>query len=93
MRHFHLKKNPSFCPTVNVDSLWSLVDAKTKESVENGTSPKGQALVIDCLKLGYHKVLGNGRLPKIPLVVKAKYFSARAERKIKSVGGVCIPIA
>lgn len=93
MRHFHLKKNPYHCPTVNLDNLWALVDKNSREAVTNGTAPKGKALVIDCLKLGYHKVLGNGRLPKIPIVVKAKYFSSRAERKIRSIGGVCIPVA
>lgn len=33
-------------------------------------------------------MLGKGRLPEIPLVVRARYFSKEAERKIKEVGGV-----
>ncbi|ELK38039.1 60S ribosomal protein L27a [Myotis davidii] len=24
MRHYHLKRNQSFCPTVNLDKLWTL---------------------------------------------------------------------
>jgi len=35
-------------------------------------------------------VLGKGVLPKIPVIVKAKLFSALAEKKIKAAGGVCI---
>ena len=47
------------------------------------------APVLDMLNLGYSKVLGKGRLPeKKPLVVKARYFSKEAERKIKDAGGV-----
>merc|ERR1712071_666162 len=30
MRHFHLKKNKYFCPTINVDNLWSLVGEDVK---------------------------------------------------------------
>ena len=89
MRTFHLKKGSTYCPTVNVERLWSLVpesvydDSKNNEN--DGTTP-----VIDVTKLGYFKVLGKGHLPKIPLVVKAKYFSLDAEKKIKAAGGACI---
>ena len=30
----------------------------------------------------------QGRLPQIPIVVKARYVSAEAEKKIKEAGGV-----
>jgi large subunit ribosomal protein L27Ae len=33
-------------------------------------------------------VLGKGRIPKIPMVVRARYFSMEAERKIKEAGGI-----
>jgi len=33
-------------------------------------------------------VLGKGRIPKIPMVVRARYFSKEAERKIKEAGGI-----
>jgi large subunit ribosomal protein L27Ae len=46
------------------------------------------APVLDLLSFGYSKVLGKGRIPEIPLVVRARYFSAEAERKIKEAGGV-----
>jgi len=39
---------------------------------------------------GYYKVLGKGILPKQPVIVKAKFFSKKAEEKIKKVGGVCV---
>jgi large subunit ribosomal protein L27Ae len=36
------------------------------------------------------KVLGKGRLPPIKVVVKARFFSKIAERKIKAAGGQCV---
>ena len=51
---------------------------------------KAQAPVIDVTKHGIFKVLGKGELPQQPLVVKAKFFSKLAEKKIKAVGGACI---
>ena len=39
---------------------------------------------------GYYKLLGKGRLPKQPVIVKAKFFSKSAEDKIKAVGGACV---
>jgi len=42
---------------------------------------------------GYYKVLGKGHLPKQPVIVKAKFFSRKAERKIKEVGGACVLMA
>lgn len=44
--------------------------------------------MLDLLPLGYSKVLGKGRLPEIPIVVRARFFSRKAERKIKEAGGV-----
>ena len=42
---------------------------------------------------GVYKVLGKGELPKQPVVVKAKFFSKLAEKKIKAVGGACLLVA
>lgn len=39
---------------------------------------------------GYYKVLGKGKLPKQPVIVKARFFSRVAEQKIKAVGGACV---
>ena len=49
--------------------------------------------MIDLLPLGYAKVLGKGRLPKIPMVVRARFFSKLAEKKITDAGGVCELVA
>ncbi|MCL4129777.1 UNVERIFIED_CONTAM: hypothetical protein GTU68_018395 [Idotea baltica] len=38
-------------------------------------------------------VLGKGFLPTLPVVVRAKFFSKKAERKIKAVGGACQLVA
>jgi large subunit ribosomal protein L27Ae len=35
-------------------------------------------------------VLGKGRLPNQPVVIKAKYFSKSAERRILAIGGAAV---
>ncbi|XP_030795687.1 60S ribosomal protein L27a-like [Rhinopithecus roxellana] len=85
MRHYHLKRNQSFCPTVNLDKLWTLVSEQTL--VNAAKNKTGAAPIIDVVQSGYYKVLGKGELPKQPVIVKAKFFSRRAEEKIKGVGG------
>jgi large subunit ribosomal protein L27Ae len=87
MRQFHLKKNLHYRPVVNLDKLWNLVPQSVQEEAKN---KKDQSLLIDVTKFGFFKVLGKGVLPKVPLVVKAKFFSKKAERKIKEVGGACV---
>lgn len=39
---------------------------------------------------GYFKVLGKGKLPAVPIIVKAKTFSKLAEHKIRAAGGACL---
>jgi ribosomal protein L15 len=39
---------------------------------------------------GFVKVMGKGALPKQPVIVKAKFFPIKAQKKIQDVGGVCI---
>ena len=46
--------------------------------------------IIDCVKNGFFKVTGRGRLPNVPIVVRAKFFSKGAERRIRAVGGACV---
>jgi large subunit ribosomal protein L15 len=62
--------------TVNLEQLehWAVAH-KTKE--------------VDATKLGFGKVLGGGRL-SMPLKVKAKLITERAQMKIKQVGGVAM---
>jgi large subunit ribosomal protein L27Ae len=87
MRVFHLKRNIHFRPTINLDKLWTLVPKNVQEEAKG---KKDQSLCIDVTKFGFHKVLGKGLLPKVPLVVKAKFFSREAEKRIKSIGGACV---
>ena len=88
MRHFHLKRSATFCDTVNIDKLWSFIPESVLE--EKKSDSTGPAPVLDVTKLGYFKVLGKGHLPNIPIVVKARYFSKDAEKKIKAAGGACL---
>ena len=129
MRYFHKTQQKFFCPTINVEKLWTLVSPQTRTS-----APKGKAPVIDCVRAvrkthgaptrvppvapsappalstrpafahrasralllppqGIFKVLGKGELPKQPVIVKAKFFSKDAEKKIKAVGGACVLVA
>ena len=87
MRYFHKSKSLFHCPTINIEKLWTLVPEEHKKA------PSGKAPVIDCVRAGIFKVLGAGELPDIPLVVKAKFFSKDAEKKIKAVGGACVLVA
>ena len=69
--------------------LWSLVPQEMREKyLAPGAMKTDTAPVLDLLNLGYAKVLGKGRIPQVPLVVRARYFSKEAERKIKEAGGV-----
>ncbi|MEQ2195322.1 60S ribosomal protein L27A, partial [Xenoophorus captivus] len=101
MRHYHLKRNTSYCPTINLDKLWTLVSEQTR--LNYAKKPDGPAPVIDAVRAvsvitvsslqGYYKVLAKGKLPKQPVIVKAKFFSRQAEEKIKEVGGACVLMA
>lgn len=68
--------------------LWSLIPQEKRDQYIADGKNGDTAPVLDLLPLGYSKVLGKGRLPEVPLVVRARYFSKEAERKIKEVGGV-----
>ena len=54
----------------------------------NAKSQSDHAPVIDLLSFGYAKLLGKGRLPNVPIVIRARYVSKEAERKVKEAGGV-----
>ena len=89
MRTFHLKRATQYCSIINIDKLWSLIPEEIYEKAKTEPDPENGPL-IDVTKLGYFKVLGKGVLPSIPLIVKAKYFSMEAEKKIKAAGGACL---
>ncbi|OMJ25928.1 60S ribosomal protein L28 [Smittium culicis] len=87
MRHFRITKNKYFRPVINVDKLWSLVDAESRAKVSQNHE---LAPVIDTISHGYGKVLGKGFIPKAPVIVKTRFVSRHAEDKIKKAGGVVV---
>jgi len=88
MRYFHKTQNKFFCPTINLDKLWTLLPAEAREKSTATSAP-----VLDCVSKGIFKVLGKGSLPDVPIIVKAKFFSKLAEQRIKAAGGECVLIA
>lgn len=84
MRYYNKRKNQFYCPIINLDKLWALYGEEAREAAAKDTS---KAAVIDVTKHGIFKVLGKGELPEQPILVKAKFISKLAEKKIKAVGG------
>ena len=58
MRRFHLTRNLLWRPIINVDKLWTLVPAEEKAGL---TENSEVVPVIDTLRHGFTKVLGNGQ--------------------------------
>ena len=89
MRNFHVHPNQvnQYCPSINLDKIWSIVSEQTRTKYADNEK---KAPVIDISRAGFFKVLGRGNLPKQPVIVKARFFSKIAEKKIKEVGGACI---
>ena len=80
MRHYHKKANPNWKPTLNLSQLAKFIP--NAASVKKG----GDLPVVDLLSKGYAKLLGNGIVPAA-CIVKARYVSKLAEKKLKAVGG------
>ena len=87
MRYFHMTRNQFHRPIVNVEKLWTMVsdEERIKHAKETDKVP-----VIDTLAAGFGKVLGKGNLPSQAVIVKARFFSKFAEKKIKAAGGTCV---
>ncbi|SSD60017.1 probable 60S ribosomal protein L28 [Saccharomycodes ludwigii] len=92
MRYFHKQKNHFWRPVLNLDKLWTLIPEEKRDEYIKSAS-KTNAPVIDTLAAGYGKVLGKGRIPNVPVIVKARFVSKLAEEKIKAAGGVVELIA
>lgn len=45
MRTFNLNKDAKYCPTVNIDKLWTLVPEETRSQLSGDKAP-----VIDCVR-------------------------------------------
>ncbi|BFZ20361.1 hypothetical protein BsWGS_23400 [Bradybaena similaris] len=88
MRYYHKTNNKFHCPSINVDKLWSLLSEQSRAKYLDQQSEK--APVIDVVQAGYYKVLGKDHLPQRPVIVKAKFFSKVAEKRIKEVDGACL---
>merc|ERR1712233_230742 len=87
MRYFHKQQNHFWRPVLNLDKLWTLVEEEKRDEYLKSASASA-APVIDTLAHGYGKVLGKGRLPQVPVIVKARFVSKLAEEKIIAAGGV-----
>ena len=87
MRNYHVKQNHYYCPTINVDKIASLVP---EDAMAGFKKDKSKVPEIDVSKFGYFKVLGNGLPLTQAMVVKARFFSRIAEKKIKEAGGACV---
>mmetsp|Transcript_27312 Transcript_27312/g.33318 ORF Transcript_27312/g.33318 Transcript_27312/m.33318 type:complete len:150 (+) Transcript_27312:217-666(+) len=89
MRHIHLLKNRKWAPAINVSELFKFVpDNIKKEVIDN---KDGKSVLIDVVEAGYAKVLGKGKIPgDFPMVVRARFFSKKAQKKIMKVGGRCL---
>ena len=56
MRHYHLNREAYYCPTMNLDEVWSLVPAEAQEQAAKDTT---KAPVIDLTQHGVFKLLGS----------------------------------
>lgn len=92
MRYFHKQNAHFWKPVLNLDKLWTLIPEEKRDAALKNAS-KTSAPVIDTLAAGYGKVLGKGRIPNVPVIVKARFVSKLAEEKIKAAGGVVELIA
>lgn len=48
MRNYHLRRNSKWCPTINLDKLWTLVSEQTRQRYKENKD--GKAPVIDIVK-------------------------------------------
>jgi large subunit ribosomal protein L27Ae len=85
MRHYHKKANPTWKPTINLNQVAKLILAEQAKNAKKG----GDLPVVDLLSHGYAKLLGDGEV-QIPCIVKARYVSKVAEKKLKKAGGAIV---
>jgi len=74
--------------TINIGELEEKIDFLLENKI---AKYENEHIVIDVTKLGFHKVLGKGRVTK-PLIVKAKSFTTSAIKKLEEAGGKAIII-
>mmetsp|Transcript_28474 Transcript_28474/g.59528 ORF Transcript_28474/g.59528 Transcript_28474/m.59528 type:complete len:162 (+) Transcript_28474:3574-4059(+) len=88
MRCFRNTKQKSYCPIINIDKAYSLISQAKNMKKDNING----LVNLNLSNVGAFKILGKGKIPTIPLVIKAKFFSKKAEYKIRKSGGSCITI-
>jgi len=71
---------------INVINVGQLDELVEKLSMEKQLRKKGGKAFLDLEKLGYHKLLGTGKITQV-VTVKIPSFSETAARKIKETGG------
>ncbi|XP_044080757.1 60S ribosomal protein L27a-like [Neovison vison] len=81
LRDYCIKSNSSFCPTVNLDKLWTWVSKDPR--VNMARNKTRVALITHVVQSGYYGVLEQGELPKQPNSMKAKFSIMRAGERIK----------
>lgn len=47
MRNYHLRRNSKWCPTINIEQLYTLIPEETRVKYENN---KDKAVVIDVVR-------------------------------------------
>jgi large subunit ribosomal protein L27Ae len=80
-------------PQLTVSLLCHMCARMHVEQTRTAKREAGKVPVIDCVKAGFYKVLGKGIKLEQPVIVKAKFFTRRAEEKIKEAGGACVTVA
>ena len=88
MRYFRKTKQKNYCPIINIDKAYSLVSQANAMNQANLKNLK----LISSNDFNAFKILGKGKIPKMQLVVKAKFFSKKAVKKITQSGGNCVTI-
>merc|ERR1739848_695652 len=74
MRYFHKLKNRFYCPIINIEKLWNLINKNIKKEFP---LDKINVPIIDVTKFGFFKVLSKGMLPKQPIIVRANFLVRR----------------
>jgi len=80
MRRFRDTKQKYHCPSINIDKISTYIEKFNSKFSDT----------IDITRWGFFKLLGKGKIPPKPLVIKAKFFSKKAQAKIIKSGGKCI---
>ncbi len=88
---FGFKRPPSVVKkirAINLEQIESMIDYFVEKKF---AEKEGNAMKIDLQKAGYEKVLGSGKVFR-PMIIHAKEFSKRAEKKLEEAGGKAVKV-